>query len=90
MEWIHVVVAILVPGVAGLLTWNWSLTQQITELRVAIAGQYHTKTELTALLDKALEPVNRDLDEIKRLLRERDEFYRQQRTGPGAGFHGGN
>jgi hypothetical protein len=90
MEWVNVAVAVMVPGIAALLGWNWSLTNQVTELRVAIAGQYHTKSELTTLLDKALEPVNRDLDEIKRLLRERDENYRQQRTGPGAGFHGGN
>ncbi len=89
MDWVHAVLAVLVPGVAGLLTWNWSLTQQITELRVAIAGQYHTKSELMTLLDKALEPVNRDLDEIKRLLRERDE-HRSRGIGSGTGFDGRN
>lgn len=81
MEWLSVAVAVLVPAVSALLAWNWSLTQQITELRVSVAGQYHSKSEIAALLEKALEPVNRDLEEIKRMLYARSDHHGNGNSG---------
>lgn len=78
-------VNILLFVVTGLFGWNAWLSNSLIALRVSVAGQYHSKPEIVEMLNSALSPINRELEEIKRILylrAEHDPRFPGSRTPP--------
>ena len=67
-------VSVLVASVTAMVLWNWWLTRTVTDLRLQIASQYHSKADVDAIIERVMLAISKqikaDLAPLRFRLRE--------------------
>lgn len=61
---ISILVGLMVPIGAGLWWWLWKLQSEVSDTKLDLAKNYHSKEELRGMLDSALDPIKKQLDRL--------------------------